>query len=129
MTAATRILEFMQTSSIAEIAEKPAITPALNKDEDILTQVRKKLRSTWHMSGTCKMGLREDETAVLVSKFAVRGVDRLKVADLGVLLFLVNTHPVAAVYLVGVMAATVIGGHYESWSNRGNMSPTLDTPW
>jgi hypothetical protein len=34
--------------------------------------------------------------------------------DLSVLPFLVNAHPVAAAYLIGVMAAKVIGRQYEA---------------
>jgi choline dehydrogenase-like flavoprotein len=109
VTAAKRILEFMQTPSIADTIEKPASMPTSDSDEDILAFVKKFLRSTWHMSGTCKMGPGEDETAVVDSSFAVRGVKGLRVVDLSVLPFLVNAHPVAAAYLIGVMAAKVIG--------------------
>ncbi|KAF2830662.1 oxidoreductase [Ophiobolus disseminans] len=111
-TAAKRILAFMKTPAIATTIDKPANMPPSDSDEDVLAFVKLNLKSTWHMSGTCKMGGEEDEMAVVNAKFEVRGVERLKVVDLSVLPFLVNAHPVAAAYLVGELAAKSIAECY-----------------
>lgn len=114
VTATKRVLAFMKTPSIAATIEKPAMMPASDSDEDVLAFVKSSVRSTWHMSGTCKMGTAEDEAAVVDSQFNVRGVKGLRVVDLSVLPFLVNAHPVAAAYLVGEIAAKAIGKQYEA---------------
>jgi choline dehydrogenase-like flavoprotein len=113
ITAGKRILEFMRTPEIAKTLEGPANMPASDSDEDILAFIKLNLRSTWHMSGTCKMGTDEDERAVVNSDFKVRGVEGLRVVDLSVLPFLVNAHPVGAAYLVGEIAARLVGEQHE----------------
>lgn len=113
ITSAKRILEFMASTSIAETIEAPLNVPKSDSEEDVLAFVRKNLRSTWHMSGTCKMGTSDDSLAVVDSNFAVRGVEGLRVVDLSVLPVLVNAHPVGAAYLLGEMAGKVIGRKYE----------------
>jgi choline dehydrogenase-like flavoprotein len=118
-TAAKRILEFMATPSIAETIEKPASMPDSDSEEDILSFVRSNLGSTWHMSGTCKMGLEGDRLAVVDKEFRVRGVTGLRVVDLSVLPVLVNAHPVGAAYVMGEVAASVMGEEYRSWWTPG----------
>lgn len=108
-TAARRILEFMKTPSIAETIERPANMPASDSEEDVLAFVQLNLKSTWHMSGTAKMGDVGDEMAVVNTEFVVRGVEGLRVVDLSVLPFLLNMHPVAAAYVMGEVAAKAIG--------------------
>ncbi|KAH7397020.1 putative glucose dehydrogenase [Phaeosphaeria sp. MPI-PUGE-AT-0046c] len=113
ITAARSILEFMASPSIAETIEAPLNMPQSGSEEDVLAFVRKNLRSTWHMSGTCKMGAEDDEMAVVDSSFTVKGVKGLRVVDLSVLPVLVNAHPVGAAYLMGVLAGKVVGRQYE----------------
>jgi choline dehydrogenase-like flavoprotein len=106
--AAKRIMAFMKTPSIAETIERPAKIPASDSDEDVLAFVKLNLHSTWHMSGTCKMGDGEDDMAVVNTEFEVRGVEKLRVVDLSVLPFLLSMHPVAAAYLMGEVAAEAV---------------------
>ncbi|KAM0431478.1 hypothetical protein ACHAPT_005456 [Fusarium lateritium] len=56
--------------------------PASDSDEDILDFWRKNCTSTWHMSGTCKMGQSEKDDAVVDTRFRVFGVSGLRIADL-----------------------------------------------
>lgn len=113
ITAAKRIMEYMSTPSIASTIEKPASMPDSDSEEDILSFVRSKLGSTWHMSGTCRMGGEENEMVVVNDEFKVRGVKGLRVVDLSVLPVLVNAHPVGAAYVMGEVAASVVGKEYE----------------
>ncbi|KAF2036546.1 glucose-methanol-choline oxidoreductase [Setomelanomma holmii] len=113
ITAGKRILEFMKTPSIAKTIEGPANMPASESDEDILAFIKQNLKSTWHMSCTCKMGSEEDESAVVNSDFAVKKVQGLRVVDLSVLPALVNAHPVGAGYLMGEMVARVFAALYQ----------------
>jgi choline dehydrogenase-like flavoprotein len=112
VTAGKAILAFFQSPSIAATIEAPANMPASDSDEDVLAFVKANVGSTWHMSGTCKMGTEADELAVVDSRFGVKGVEGLRVVDLSVLPFLVNAHPVASAYLVGEMGAAVVGKQY-----------------
>lgn len=112
ITAGQKMMNWMKSPAIAETIERPLNMPDSDSAEDVLAFVRKNLRSTWHMSGTCKMGSKGDETAVVDSNFAVGGIDGLKVVDLSVLPVLLNAHPVGAAYLIGNMAGKVIGEQY-----------------
>lgn len=113
ITAGQRIMKFMKSPAIAETIDKPLNMPDSDSDEDVLAFVRKNLRSTWHMSGTCKMGREDDEMAVVDANFSVRGLEGLRVVDLSVLPVLLNAHPVGAAYLIGEMAGKTIGKQYE----------------
>lgn len=113
VTAGKRIMEFMESPAIAETVEKPLNMPESDSEEHVLAFVRKNLRSTWHMSGTCKIGAEGDEMAVVNSDFAVRGVEGLRVVDLSVLPVLLNAHPVGAAYVIGKMAGSIIGKQYQ----------------
>lgn len=108
VAAAELVLSFLKTPSIAATIEAPAKMPASDSKEDILDFIKANLKSTWHMSGTCKMGLGEHDEAVVDPQFRVRGIEGLRVVDLSVSPFLVNAHPVACAYAVGKIAAETI---------------------
>jgi choline dehydrogenase len=61
-----------------------------------------------HASCTCKIGADDDESAVLDSKFRVRGVDSLRVVDASAFPQVPGFFPVAAVYMLGEKGAAVI---------------------
>ncbi|EAW09400.1 GMC family oxidoreductase [Aspergillus clavatus NRRL 1] len=65
-------------------------------------QIREHLRRTvgpvFHVSGSCKMGRRDDPMAVLDSTARVYGVRNLRVVDAGSFPFLTPGHPQATVY-------------------------------
>jgi choline dehydrogenase len=52
-------------------------------DEAILDYVRRTGLTTWHLSGTCKMG--KDEMAVVDAELRVHGVEGLRVVDASVM--------------------------------------------
>jgi choline dehydrogenase-like flavoprotein len=59
--------------------------PKSSSDEDILEYWRKNMFSTWHMTGTCKVGKEEErDHAVVDTKLKVFGVDGLRIADMSV---------------------------------------------
>lgn len=61
-----------------------------------------------HASGTAKIGAASDPTAVLNSKFQVRGVSGLRVVDASVFPEIPGFFPVVSVYMIGEKAADVI---------------------
>jgi len=58
--------------------------PKSDSDEDILDFWKRTSGSTWHMTGTAKMGKNEDE-AVVDRNFKVFGLEKLRVADMSVI--------------------------------------------
>jgi choline dehydrogenase len=53
--------------------------PNISDDAELLAYVRETLQTSWHMVGTCKMGV--DDAAVVDPKLRIRGVDGLRVID------------------------------------------------
>ncbi|GAA4323579.1 choline dehydrogenase [Pigmentiphaga soli] len=72
-----------------EIARMPALQPLVVRetrpgpdvrdDAGMLAYVRETLQTSWHMVGTCKMGV--DDMAVVDPKLRVRGIANLRVID------------------------------------------------
>jgi choline dehydrogenase-like flavoprotein len=89
--AVREVLSVMDGPAIKhDLLGPSAITgaPKSSSDEDIMEYWRKNLSSTWHMSGTCRMGKeKEGDGAVVDSKLKVFGVDGLRVADMSVIPF------------------------------------------
>ncbi|VUC20057.1 unnamed protein product [Clonostachys rosea] len=106
--------EFLKVTKSAAFKEDEHPTtpeyhaPASDSEEDILDFWRKNCGSTWHMSGTCRMGRRGDDGAVVNSQLLVNGVTGLRVADLGVMPIIASAHTQSTAYQVGLTAAEKI---------------------
>lgn len=70
-------------------------------DEELLGYWRQTMSSSWHMTGTVKMGKEDDPEAPVDVDFRLRGVEGVRVADMSVVPVLVNGHTqaVACEYL------------------------------
>jgi choline dehydrogenase-like flavoprotein len=79
--------------------------PADDSDEALLEHCKKSLLPIWHFVGTCKMGKRDDESAVVDKNFRVKDIKKLKVVDLSVAAVLPNNHTQSTAYLIGETAA------------------------
>lgn len=86
--------------NVAELA-----MPKGESDEDLLEYWRQNISSSWHMTGTVKMGKKEDSDAVVDPDFKVIGLENLRIADMGVVPVLVNAHVQAVAYVTGVTCA------------------------
>lgn len=86
--------------------------PVDDSDDAIWKHIKGNLHSSWHMSGTAKMGPNESE-AVVDSRFNVFGVERLRVVDMSACPFVINAHIQAAAYIVGEIAAEVLAEEYD----------------
>lgn len=87
--------------------------PKSDSDEDILAYWRANLVSTWHMTGTCKMGKAEKaDHSVVDSKFRVFGVEGLRVADMSVVPIMPNNHTQTTAYLTGLMCGDKLVDEY-----------------
>ncbi|KAJ5995365.1 hypothetical protein N7481_002342 [Penicillium waksmanii] len=86
--------------NVAELA-----MPKGESDEDLLEYWRQNISSSWHMTGTVKMGKNGDTDAVVDPDFKVIGIDNLRIADMGVVPVLVNAHVQAVAYVTGATCA------------------------
>jgi choline dehydrogenase-like flavoprotein len=93
--------------------EAQIVGPQSDSDEDILGYWKQAGYSCWHMTGTVKMGHRDDHSAAVDSKFRVRGIERLRVADMSIVPLLTNNHTQATAYVTGVTCADTLIGEYN----------------
>jgi choline dehydrogenase len=66
------------------------------------------LRTAYHSAGTCKMGPDHDETTVVEQYGRLRGVARLRIADISVLPRLVTRGTHATAVMIGEYVAALI---------------------
>lgn len=115
-----------------EIFEQPAmasykgreIQPGddVQSDEAIEAFIREHAESAYHPSGTCKMGSRDDPSAVVDSECRVIGVDGLRVADSSIFPLIPNGNLNAPSLMTGEKAADHILG-------KTPLAPSNQTPW
>ena len=68
------------------IDEITAPTPAdLESDDTLDLWLRRNISTSYHISGTCKMGPDDDPMAVVDPQLRVRGVSNLRVADASIM--------------------------------------------
>ncbi|KAI0503237.1 hypothetical protein F5B22DRAFT_558455 [Xylaria bambusicola] len=108
-------LRIMDHSAASKSRDPKAvhICPKTNSEEDILDFWRENLTSTWHMTGTCRIGHTQDEDGACVDPdFRVYGIQNLRVVDLSVLPFLPSVHTQSYAYQVGMIAAEKLERQY-----------------
>ncbi|KAE8356731.1 hypothetical protein BDV28DRAFT_144854 [Aspergillus coremiiformis] len=80
-------------------------SPKSDEDEDLLEYWRQNISSSWHMTGTIKMGKKGDPDAAVDNNFRFMGIDALRVADMSVVPVLANCHVQAVAYVTGATCA------------------------
>lgn len=86
--------------------------PAGDSDEELLAYWKQTISSSWHMTGTVKMGKPGDEDAVVDNNFRLMGIDNLRVADMSVVPILVSGHTQAIAYVTGMTCAEKLIAEY-----------------
>lgn len=77
--------------------------PSSESEEDLLDYWRQTAASSWHMTGTAKMGIQGDADAVVDASFRVMGGIRgVRVADMSVVPVLPSAHTQAVAYVTGI---------------------------
>ncbi|KAI0838808.1 GMC oxidoreductase [Hypoxylon sp. FL0890] len=89
------------------------IGPKSDSDEDLLEYWRQTISSSYHMTGTVKMGKPGDSDAVVDSDFRVRGIEGLRVADMSVVPVMASCHVQAVAYITGVTCAEKLVQQYN----------------
>jgi choline dehydrogenase-like flavoprotein len=107
------LMEMTQHPSFAKDTVSTVLAPASESDEDILQFCKANVSSTWHMTGTVKMGKEGDINAAVDNRFRVFGIENLRVADMSVVPVLTNNHTQATAYLTGATCADVMIREYK----------------
>ena len=87
--------------------------PQGDSDEDLLAYWRATISSSWHMTGTTKMGRATDDDAVVDSDFKVFGFENLRIVDNGVVPVLASCHIQSVAYVTGATAAEKLIAEYD----------------
>ena len=87
--------------------------PKSDSDDDLLAHWRQTISSSWHMTGTIKMGKLGDADAAVDPSFRFIGIDNLRVADMSVVPVLPSCHTQAVAYLTGMTCAEKLIAEYE----------------
>lgn len=85
--------------------------PDVQTDEQLLEVIKKDVMTVWHAGVSCRMGRRDDPTAVVDSKAKVIGVNRLRVVDASSFALMPAGHPMATIYaLAEKIAEDILAG-------------------
>lgn len=87
--------------------------PKGDSDEELLAYWRQTVSSSWHMTGTVKMGKPGDADAAVDSDFRLFGIDNLRVADMSVVPVLASGHVQSVAYVTGVTCAEKLISKYD----------------
>lgn len=103
---------------IRELATQPSLksiwTRELNPDPqaktvgDLKQWIRESSSSQYHPVGTRKMGMANDEMAIVDSSLKVRGIESLRVGDASVMPTLISGNTNAPSIMIGEKAADLI---------------------
>ncbi len=96
-------------------------------DSEIDTFVREHAESAYHPCGTCRVGARNDDLAVVDPECRVIGVDNLRVADSSIFPRITNGNLNAPSIMVGEKAADHILG--RPMLDPSNLEPWINPRW
>ncbi|KAF3762736.1 putative GMC oxidoreductase [Cryphonectria parasitica EP155] len=81
---------------------------SVQTDDEIKAWIGESMTTVYHASGTCKMGVATDASAVVDSDGLVFGFENLRVVDTSAMPFLTPGHPQSVVYAMAERLADVI---------------------
>ena len=105
---ARRILRAPDLARYYEREELPG--DAVQTDDELLDFARRKGSSSYHVTGTARMGPASDPTSVVDPQLRVHGIDGLRVVDASVMPGIVSANTYAATLMIAEKAADLIRG-------------------
>ncbi len=78
----------------------------VQKEEDIIADIRARAETIYHPAGTCRMGV--DDMAVVDPQLRVRGIDGLRVADASIMPTLIGGNTNAPCMVIGAKCAEMM---------------------
>ncbi|KAI0119603.1 putative GMC oxidoreductase [Daldinia grandis] len=106
-------LRFVRSEGYARDNVSTITGPASDSDEDLLEYWRQTIGSSWHMSGTVKMGHPGSADAAVDNNFRLIGFEGLRVADMSVVPVLASCHVQSVAYLTGITCAEKLISEYD----------------
>lgn len=101
--------KFAQSETLRPLIDEE-LRPGLHAatDEQLLDAGRNLAQSIYHPTGTCKMGPKDDPTAVVDNRLRVYGVEGLRIANAAIMPALVSGNTNAPTIMIGEKAADMI---------------------
>ncbi|XP_044738153.1 glucose dehydrogenase [FAD, quinone]-like [Chrysoperla carnea] len=128
VAAVKEIIRLSETKAFQRFGSKLYDTPfptckslKFGTDEYWECCVRSLAPTLHHQVGTCKMGPRNDSTAVVGSQFRVHGIKNLRVADSSTIPFALSAHTNAPAMMIGERVSDFIKNHFKN--------ETMGWPW
>ncbi|OOQ82080.1 glucose-methanol-choline oxidoreductase [Penicillium brasilianum] len=90
-------------------------------DDVMLDFIRKNLDQGYHSVATCRMGKASDPDAVVDSRFRVKGMKNLRVADLSVCPILTCNHTQINAYLIGLRCARELVANHKARNQQAKL--------
>ncbi|RFC72727.1 GMC oxidoreductase [Streptomyces sp. AcE210] len=84
--------------------------PDVVGDEELGEYARKVAHTVYHPAGTCRMGAKNDELAVVDPELRIRGLEAIRIADASVFPTMPAVNPMIGVLMVGEKCAELLGG-------------------
>ena len=82
--------------------------PEVQSDAELLNTAKERGTTTFHMMGTCRMGPKNDPTAVVDHELKVHGIEGLRVADASIMPTMPAANTNASCLLIGEKAGELI---------------------
>ena len=105
---ARRLLRSAELAPFYEREELPG--DAVRTDDELVDFARRKGSSSYHVTGTARMGPASDNTSVVDPELRVHGMDGLRVVDASVMPGIVSANTYAATLMIAEKAADMIRG-------------------
>ena len=97
----------MATAPLSDIVEEELEPgPSIQTDDELLDYMRNQGNTTYHPTGTCKMG--RDPMAVVDEKLRVHGLEGLRIADASIMPTMTSGNTNAPSMMIGEKCAKMI---------------------
>ncbi len=102
--------EVMEADAFGPFRQRIITPHDYRTDEGCWQHILKQLETVYHPVGTCKMGMADDEMAVVDGNLRVRGIENLRVVDASIMPTVISGNTNAPTIMIGEKAADLILG-------------------